>query len=164
MPTSREPAAAPLVCSTTIPGGGSGSALVRQAAKRTRCPSIQGTLLALTVCILSCTHMPQNQSRVWDFGQPGPGKICVVIFGDVKYPGRYYLDGGANLDSVMSVFGGWGGHGDFGGAPPRTVTLQRERDGKIERVNYRFIKMSASERQAVRLSDGDMLIYRVTIL
>ena len=128
---------------------------------RTVSPFFRAALIAITVCFASCRHTPQGQ--VWDFGQPGPGKILVFIDGDVKNPGRYYVDDGANLDSVLSVFGGWGGRGD-GGAPPVTVTVQRERDGKLERVNYRFRKMSASERAAVRLRDGDQLYYHVTII
>ena len=127
---------------------------------RTPPPFLRAALIAFAFCVASCRH---TRPEAWDFGQPGVGKILVFIDGDIRHPGRYYLDDGANLDSVLSVFGGWGGRGDFGGAPPFKVTLQRERDGKIERLDFRFQKMSASERQAVRLSDGDQLVYHVTI-
>jgi hypothetical protein len=120
------------------------------------------TLVALALGVSSCQHT-RPEAEVWDFGQPGVGKILVFIGGDVKHPGRYYLDDSANLDSVLTVFGGWGGQGDFGGAPPYKVTLSREQDGKMGQVVYRFRKMSASERQAVRLSDGDKLFFNVSI-
>lgn len=132
-----------------------------KAAMRTLLPAVQAALIAVAVCLVSCTHGPKGQT--WDFGQPGPGRIVVFIDGDVKHPGRYYLHAGANLDSVLSVFGGWGGQGDFGGAPPSKVTLQRKQNGKLERVDYRFPRMSTSEREAVRLRDGDQLLYHVSV-
>src|SRR4051812_5909887 len=94
------------------------------------------------------TAQPTPKVERQSYGEPGPRKIAVIISGDVKHPGKYYLDDGANLDSVLSVFGGWGARGD-GGAPPTKATLTRMKTGVAEKTSYRFWKMTKEEREAV---------------
>jgi hypothetical protein len=122
-------------------------------------------LLALAVCIVGCQHtqekaVERKPDLPWGgFGEPGVGKICVFVGGDIKHPGLYYLIEGASLDSVYYSFGGWGGHGDFGGTPPLRVSITRNMDGAQSKQYYQIKKMTKEQRDAVKLKDGDVLEY-----
>src|SRR5262245_54339638 len=88
------------------------------------------------VGLLSCAHSPPPAPPIAEYGTPGAGKIQVTICGDVKHPGRYWIPEASNLATVQEVFGGWGGHGDFGGAAPLRVILIRVVDGREVRTKH----------------------------
>ena len=89
------------------------------------------------------------------FGEPGIGRISVVVLGDIKHQGQYFLPEGANLESVYQSCGGSGGQGDFGGSPPTSVIVNRNG----QETTYKMTRMTREERAAVELADGDMLSY-----
>jgi hypothetical protein len=121
-------------------------------------------LITLFVCAIGCRHhVPAGTAKLIDppwagFGEPGPGKIVVEISGDVRHPGRYYLPVGANLCSIYTAFGGWGGRGEFHAAP-KNVRLTREIGGESTETNYEIRTMTEQEKQAVILKNGDSLYY-----
>jgi hypothetical protein len=122
--------------------------------------------LMAAICCVSCRHTEQHaliSSHVlpWaGFGTSGAGKIMVEVGGrDLQHPGSYYLDDGANLESVYYSFGGWYVQGDSPYWPPVKVILSHS-DGT--RTIYRISKMTKEEKESVRLKDGDRLIYEHT--
>jgi hypothetical protein len=105
---------------------------------------------------VSPTFPMEEPAGPWQgFGQPGPGRIVVTVLGDIMHPGQYLLDEGANLESVYQACGGSGGHGDFGGTPPRRVIVNRK--GKA--TTYAMVHMTKEAREAIKLADGDILTY-----
>ncbi len=125
--------------------------------------------LVVALCLAGSAHTADKTSGpkpevAWvGYGKPGVDTISVIITGDVKYPGRYYLAGGASLDSVYFAFGGWGGHGDLVGTPPHKVSITRQVDAAKKVKWYGISKMSREEKTAVRLEDGDWLEYPTVI-
>jgi hypothetical protein len=125
-------------------------------------------LIVLLMCVAGCRHQPaanvaQKLSSPWaGFGEPGPGMISVVVAGDVRHPGHYYLTSGANLESIYTAFGGWGGHGEFYVAPYR-MRLTREVGGKRTERYYQIRRMTKQEREALELKDGDTLYYATVL-
>ena len=99
--------------------------------------------------------MPEPAGPWQGFGEPGAGRISVTVGGDIEHPGQYFLDEGANLESVYQACGGSGGHGDFGGMPPQRVIVNRK--GKV--TTYAMTQMTTEARAAVKLADGDILTY-----
>ena len=119
--------------------------------------------LVAAICCTSCQHTEQHaliSSHVlpWaGFGKSGAGKIMVEVGGrDPQHPGSYYLDDGANLESVYYSFGGWYGQGAPTYWPPVKLILSH---GDGTRTIYRISKMSKDEKESVRLKDGDRLFY-----
>lgn len=110
----------------------------------------------------STISQPARKVAAHSYGEPGPGKIAVIIRGDVKCPGKYYLDEGTSLESALSFFGGWGNRGD-GGAVPSKAIVTRMKEGAVEKNPYRFWKMTKGEREAVILKDGDTLSFPTII-
>ena len=118
--------------------------------------------------VTGCRHQPptngaQKPDSPWPgFGEPGVGKISVVVHGDVRHPGHYYLPAGASLESIYATLGGWGGRGEFH-APPTKVRLTREVGGQRTEMDYYIKKMTANEKAAVKLQDGDILYYPIIL-
>lgn len=115
-------------------------------------------LCIAAVSLLSCAHTPPAPPLLTEYGIPGAGKIQVVIDGDVKHPGKYWIPNTSNLVTVEKVFGGWGGHGDFGGVPPLRVILIRGVNEHEVRNKY-SLNMPADQKAAITLEDGDKLLY-----
>jgi hypothetical protein len=121
----------------------------------------------LVVCIfnIGCRHAPEQgfipKKELPLYGVPGVGKIFVCVDGDVKRPGRYYLDEGAKLESFYHSFGGYGGRSDFSG--PRGVVLTRTVNGRTTQSYYPVRTMTSPEKEAVTLMDGDKLHYPIII-
>ena len=125
--------------------------------------------LGVALWLAGCAHTaektsPQKPEVAWaGYGNPGVDKVSVIVTGDVKHPGRYYLATGASLASVYFAFGGWGGHGHFEGSPPHRVSITRQVGAATQQTWYQINKMSTEERAAVRLEDGDVLRYPAVI-
>jgi hypothetical protein len=130
-------------------------------------PFVPLRLVTVAICLstLGCQQSPhpgnpwpKGNIRWAGFGEPGLGKVSVVVDGEVAYPGQYFLEKGANLESVMYSIGGPGGAGDMS-IPPQTVKLIRTVNGQPEKISYPIRKMTKEEREAVSLYDGDILYY-----
>jgi protein involved in polysaccharide export with SLBB domain len=117
-------------------------------------------LFGVVMCLgVSCrTPAPSPPAPLLEYGTPGPDKIRVTIVGDVKEPGMYWVPASSTLASVESVFGGWGGHGDFGGAAPLRVILVRQVNGREVRTKY-SLHGRTEQKADVTLENGDRLIY-----
>ena len=119
----------------------------------------------MAVVASGCMHarnslsVPDVNAPWRGFGHPGTGSIAIIIDGEVKYPGTYYLENRQNLDSILTVFGGWSSSAEAGYLP-LSVTLHREQSGRTNIHEYFFRKqMSAKHRMAVGLRDGDKLTF-----
>jgi hypothetical protein len=130
--------------------------------------SICVVLLALCLSNVSCCHKPISVSTSepelpWSgFGEPAVGKISVLVGGDVKHPGHYYLDADATLESIFYSFGGWGEHGEFS-IPPKDARLTRQIGGLRVDTFYPIRTMTKQERESVLLKDKDVLLYPTII-
>jgi len=128
-----------------------------------RCPRLV-LLCVAAVGLVSCAHsLPPAAAALPDYGTAGAGKIQVTIGGDVRHPGTYWIPESSNLVTVQEVFGGWGGHGDFGGvATPHHVILIRVVDGQRLRTKYR-LNVPPYKKAAIPLKDGDTLVYPAVV-
>jgi hypothetical protein len=115
---------------------------------------------AAVASLSSCARMPSTPQETV-YGTPGTGMVQVIIRGDVKHPGKYWISNNSNLATVEYLFGGWGGHGD-GGIPPHRVRLTRTLDRDVVRTDYR-LSMPADQKAAITLKDGDVLFYPAVI-
>jgi hypothetical protein len=118
------------------------------------------TVLLGAALLCSCRNV---KHRVWSgYGQPGSGKIVVFISGWVEHPGRYYLENDVTLEHALTLFGEFRGLG-IDGKPSSKVTLRRLNGGDVERTVYKFREMTRSEREGVRLRDGDEMDFTVGV-
>jgi hypothetical protein len=123
---------------------------------------------ALTLCLsfvaavvnVSCAGDPATTDRK-SSREPAPiaatGILRLEENGQPKTQ-RYALENGDNLDSVLSTaFEGFLGGAVTRGRNDLWVTLIRETNGITNRTDYTYGLMSKTERQAVKLKDGDIL-------
>jgi len=54
----------------------------------------------------SLGHLGQNQGAYYDYSDPGGLNIKVSVWGYVKYPGRYIIPEGSNINDLLSYSGG----------------------------------------------------------
>jgi hypothetical protein len=130
---------------------------------------IASVLLLVTAAFTNgCQHKPasagaKNTDSVWQgFGTPGPGKIAVTIVGEVGHPGRYFLEQGASLQSVLLSAGGLirkGGLSTNEHIAPHVAFVRRTKDNEPHKTTYPIARMSGEELDSVKLQDGDTVEY-----
>lgn len=122
--------------------------------------------IVIAVCAAGCQHASQGQitdkaDLGWrEYGDPGPGKITVIVGGYVRHPGRYHLDSGVTLAAIPNLVGGWSKCPTCGNTP-HWVWIKRATDNNQTAVRYTLTESHETEIRAVTLSEGDRLDYGV---
>ena len=109
--------------------------------------------LALLMPGLGCRHA--RVGPLPEYGQPAPGKIAIVIGGDVKQIGRYYVDEGTTLAGLAGLVGDFCTCPTCGMRPSHVIVFPQAHP----EISRRYSLAQPEQLQTVRLNDGDAVRY-----
>ena len=98
-----------------------------------------------------------HTAAVYRYVSPGHSAIAIDVWGDVRHPGRYYVEPGSDLLDVLTLAGG-PLVGTGGTRVRRHVSIRLTRgDGTDRRIEYESPVAGLEVGQIPGVSDGDLI-------